>query len=323
MLLKAQDEVVQQALITRLGIGVHPEKHYIDVCEKAFIDVAPKGLTRVQTQMCGSTSVEAAFKYAFMCYAAKKRENGLHATPTQEELDTGAMNVAPGAPNYGILSFKSGFHGRMFASLSATRTKPIFKLDIPAFDWPAAEPPRYKHPYAENEEYNDAQDEASIADVRNKINQWREEKNCEVAAVIVEPVMSEGGDIYISPNFGQKLRDLTKELGVYMIVDEVQSGVAVSGNFWAHDHWNLDSPPDFVTFAKKMLSCGFYHAEETKMVTPYRHFNTWMGDPVRAHLTAEQNDIIRDDDLINQARVSGAYLHDKMRELEAAEPEFI
>jgi len=47
MLKKAQEEVVQQAMVTRLGIGVHPEKHYLDVCQKAFIDVAPKGLTRV------------------------------------------------------------------------------------------------------------------------------------------------------------------------------------------------------------------------------------------------------------------------------------
>lgn len=106
--------------------------------------------------MCGSTANEAAFKYAFMMHAAKKREKGLHAAPTQEELDSGMLNVAPGAPNYGILSFKSGFHGRLFATLSTTRTKPLFKWDLPAFDWPAAEPPRYKYPLDANKEYNAA-----------------------------------------------------------------------------------------------------------------------------------------------------------------------
>jgi 4-aminobutyrate aminotransferase / (S)-3-amino-2-methylpropionate transaminase len=54
---------------------------------------------------------------------------------------------------------------------------------------------------------------------------------------------------------------------------------------WAFEHWNLTSPPDYMTFAKKMLSAGFYHSEETDMVTPYRHFNTYMGDPVRFILT--------------------------------------
>jgi 4-aminobutyrate aminotransferase/(S)-3-amino-2-methylpropionate transaminase len=46
-------------------------------------------------------------------------------------------NQAPGSPSLSILSFKKGFHGRMFGSLSATRSKPIAKLDIPQFDWPA------------------------------------------------------------------------------------------------------------------------------------------------------------------------------------------
>ena len=61
--------------------------------------------------------------------------------------------------------------------------------------------------------------------------------------------------------------------------------MAGTGSFWCHEQWNLSSPPDFVTFAKKMLSCGFYHTEETKMETPNRHFNTYFGDPLRAWLT--------------------------------------
>ena len=47
MLNKAKDEIVQQQIITRSGVGVHPETHYIDICNRAFIDVAPKGLNRV------------------------------------------------------------------------------------------------------------------------------------------------------------------------------------------------------------------------------------------------------------------------------------
>ena len=91
------------------------------------------------------------------------------------------------------------------------------------------------------------------------------EKGCEVVAAIIEPIQSEGGDNYISPYFGNGLRKLTKELGIYMIIDEVQTGVAATGTYWAHEQWNLESPPDFVAFAKKMLSCGFYHTEESKM----------------------------------------------------------
>ena len=82
-----------------------------------------------------------------------------------------------------------------------------------------------------------------------------------------------------------------------MIVDEVQTGVAATGKFWAHEHWDLEQPPDFVTFAKKMLTAGFYHTEETKMVTPNRHFNTYFGDPLRTWLTVAQNGVIQEDNL--------------------------
>ena len=72
-----------------------------------------------------------------------------------------------------------------------------------------------------------------------------------------------------------------------MIVDEVQTGVCTTGSYWAHEQWNLRESPDFVTYAKKMQSCGVYHNENTRMATPYRHANTYMGDPVRAIITAE------------------------------------
>ena len=63
-------------------------------------------------------------------------------------------NQAPGSPDYAVLSLRNGFHGRLFATLSATRTNPVHKVDMPAFDWPAAQNPIYKYPLAENEEYN-------------------------------------------------------------------------------------------------------------------------------------------------------------------------
>jgi len=157
------------------------------------MDVAPSGMTRVCGAMCGTCSVEAAFKLSFIAYAQKKR-GGMDVMPSKEELESVMLNQAPGAPNYSIMSFKSGFHGRQLGALSATRTNPLHKIDIPAFDWPAAEPPRYKYPLSENTEYNTNQDQASLADVRAKIEQWATEKGSECVAIVVEPIMSEGGD---------------------------------------------------------------------------------------------------------------------------------
>ena len=158
----------------------------------------------------------------------------------------------------------------------------MHKVDIPAFHWPAAQNPRYKYPLADNVEYNRAQDEASLADIRAKISEWKDSYGKEVVAVVMEPIQSEGGDNYLSNEFAQGVRDLTLELGIYFIVDEVQTSVCSTGKFWGHEHWNLTTPPDFVTFAKKMLSCGFYHNNDTRVQQGYRQFNTFFGDPVRA-----------------------------------------
>ena len=114
-------------------------------------------------------------------------------------------NEAPGSPNLSILSFKSGFHGRSLGVLSATRTNPLHKVDFSSFDWPAAEPPRYRYPLAENADYNAEQDRSSLADVRAKIEQWKSEKGSDVCAIIVEPIMSEGGDNQLSAEFAQGL----------------------------------------------------------------------------------------------------------------------
>ena len=108
-----------------------------------------------------------------------------------------------------------------------------------------------------------------------------------------------------------------------MIVDEVQTGVAVSGTFWAHEQWNLESPPDFVTFAKKMISSGFYHTDETKMVTPMRHHNTFYGDPVRAIMTMAQNQVIKEDNLVQNCKTTGKYLLDEMHQLSAKYPKLV
>ena len=93
-----------------------------------------------------------------------------------------------------------------------------------------------------------------------------------------------------------------------MIVDEVQTGVGATGKFWAHEHWDLHSPPDFVTFAKKMQSSGFYISNKFRCDTPYRHFNTFLGDAVRAKITQAQNKIIKEHNLVALADEVGKYL---------------
>lgn len=59
--------------------------------------------------------------------------------------------------------------------------------------------------------------------------------------------------------------------GIAFICDEVQTGVGVTGKFWAHEYWELENPPDIVTFAKKMSTGGFYYKDEFRpnQVSPW------------------------------------------------------
>jgi len=51
---------------------------------------------------------------------------------------------------------------------------------------------------------------------------------------------------------------------ITFICDEVQTGMVVSGRWWAHEHWELETPPDIVTFAKKMFTGGFYFSKKAR-----------------------------------------------------------
>jgi 4-aminobutyrate aminotransferase/(S)-3-amino-2-methylpropionate transaminase len=102
-----------------------------------------------------------------------------------------------------------------------------------------------------------------------------------VAAVIIEPVLAEGGDKHASDAYFRQLRLIAKKHGAYFIVDEVQTGVGATGKFWAHEHWGLNEgeEPDFVTFSKKMQASGIYHKKDLRPLQSYRIYGTWMVSP--------------------------------------------
>ncbi|KAI0180308.1 4-aminobutyrate aminotransferase [Hypoxylon sp. FL1284] len=307
----AESPEMVTALINRPALGNFPSHDWADILETGILKVAPKGLNQVFTGMAGSDANETAFKAAFM-WRRQRDRGGPGVEFTEEELESSMLNQSPGASELSILSFKSAFHGRLFGTLSTTRSKPIHKLDIPAFDWPHATFPQLKYPLEEHAAENAQAEADSLAEVEHLILNY----HVPPAAVIVEPVQSEGGDNHASPAFFRGLRALTRKHGVLLIVDEVQTGVGATGRFWAHDHWDLPEPPDMVTFSKKAQTAGYYYGDPSlRPNKPYRQFNTWMGDPARALLFRAIVDEIQARDLVaNTARV-GDYLFTGLEDL--------
>lgn len=305
------------AIVNRPALGNFPSHNWASILETGILKVAPKGLNQVFTAMAGSDANETAYKAAFMWRRMKER-GGPNVEFTEEEMNSSMNNQTPGASQLSIMSFKTAFHGRLFGSLSTTRSKPIHKLDIPAFDWPQATFPLLKYPLEEHVEENAKAEADSIAEVEDLIKNY----HIPPCAVIVEPIQSEGGDNHASPAFFRKLREVTAKHNVLLIVDEVQTGVGATGKFWAHDHWDLPSPPDMVTFSKKAQTAGYYFGNpELRPNKPYRQFNTWMGDPARCLLFRAIIDEVQRLDLVANTAKVGDYLFGKLEELAKKYPE--
>ncbi|KAK6843695.1 hypothetical protein PG987_004555 [Apiospora arundinis] len=313
----AQTPEMIDAIVNRPALGNFPSHNWASILETGILKVAPKGLNQVFTAMAGSDANETAYKAAFMWRRMKER-GGPNVEFTEEEMNSSMNNQTPGASQLSIMSFKTAFHGRLFGSLSTTRSKPIHKLDIPAFDWPQATFPLLKYPLEEHVEENAKAEADSIAEVEDLIKNY----HIPPCAVIVEPIQSEGGDNHASPAFFRKLREVTAKHNVLLIVDEVQTGVGATGKFWAHDHWDLPSPPDMVTFSKKAQTAGYYFGNpELRPNKPYRQFNTWMGDPARCLLFRAIIDEVQRLDLVANTAKVGDYLFGKLEELAKKYPE--
>jgi 4-aminobutyrate aminotransferase/(S)-3-amino-2-methylpropionate transaminase len=237
-------------LIQRSSLAVIPPNSWVNKIEKLMY-FAPKGLDYIHTGCgCGSGANENAFKAAFINFFNR---NLASYKFSEEKIYSSAMeNSFPGSPDLSILSFDKAFHGRTLGCLSTTRSRPIHKINIPAFKWPKADFPKLRYPLEEFEYENILEVSRCVSQVNDILYKDSQEKRPTIAGMIVEPIQGEGGDNHAPANFFREIRKLAKHYGVSFMVDEVQTGVGSTGKFWAHEHWDLETPPDIVTFAKKM-----------------------------------------------------------------------
>ena len=299
--------------MNRPALGILPTSDWPQLIRDSFMAVAPKGLDQVFTMMCGTCANEGAFKAAFMKYRELQRKEIDQVGFSEEELSSCMCNQAPGTPDLSILSFEGSFHGRSLGSLSATRSKALHKVDFPAFPWPMAPFPQLRYPLADFVEENRAEEERCLARLEQIL--IASKLNRPVAAVIIEPIQGEGGDNEASPYFFRSVQKIAKAHNASFIVDEVQTGAGPTGKFWAHEHWNLPEPPDFVTFSKKMQAAGFYHKASHRAPHPYRNFNTWIGDPSRAYQLKEIVHVIKEENLVENTANAGKLLLNGLNEL--------
>ncbi len=224
-----------------------------------------------------------------------------------------------------ILHFQSAFHGRSGYTMSMTNTADPRKYQYYAkFGWPRVVNPALRFPVSDAELERVAAVERQAAEA---IKTAFRERRDDIAAIIIEPIQAEGGDNHFRGEFLRELRLLADENDALLIFDEVQSGVGLTGRFWAHEHF--DVRPDLLAFGKKMQVCGMLAGprldEEPENVfhVSSRINSTWGGslaDMVRAERYLQ---IIEEDHLIEHAGTLGAYLLERLQALQAARPDML
>lgn len=158
------------ALINRPAIGNFPSINWLSSLKGGLLRASPVGLNQVFTAQSGSEANELAFKAAFMYYCRHQRGEGTEWS--EHEIRTSMKNQSPGSPELAILSFSNSFHGRGFGSLSATRSKPVHKMDIPSFKWPQAPFPCLLYPLEEHENENMVEESRCLRVVQDIIDTW-------------------------------------------------------------------------------------------------------------------------------------------------------
>ncbi len=207
-----------------------------------------------------------------------------------------------------IIAFLGAFHGRSMGSLSVTASKVTQRRGFGPFV-----PGVYHAPYADCYRCPlKLSPDSCAAECLRFIDEEllvHLVAPDEVAAIIVEPIQGEGGYIVPPDVFHQRLRDLTRQHGMLLIVDEIQSGMGRTGRMFAIEHTGVE--PDVVTMAKGIASglpLGVATAPAATMAwPPGTHASTFGGNPVACAAAIATIALIRESLMVNAATV-GAHM---------------
>ena len=228
------------------------------------------------------TSLVDGLDRVFLCNSGTE---SVEAAFKFARLSTGRKN---------IIAAMRAFHGRTYGSLSATFNKKYrdgFEPLVPGFS---------------HVPYN------NIEALDNAVNE-------ETAAVILEVIQGEGGVYPASAEYVWAARRICDDRGALLIVDEIQSGFGRTGKMFAIQHYGVK--PDLLTCAKSLAGGvpmgAVLVGQNVKNLTPGVHGSTFGGNPLACSAAIAALGVLEEEDLSRQALVKGAYLIDKLKQIES------
>jgi len=195
---------------------------------------------------------------------------------------------------YRIITFENGFHGRTFATTTAT-AQPKYHQGL----GPLMAGFRYAR-------FND------LDSVRDVIDD-------ETCAILVEPVQGEGGVNVPEPGFLEGLRQLADENGLLLIFDEVQTCMGRTGNWFGYQTFEVQ--PDIITMAKGLaagVACGGILAKKelAPSLRPGMHASTFGGNPLAMAAGLATVEMIEQENLLQNVSEMSARFHERFTALQ-------
>ncbi|MBV8263138.1 MAG: 4-aminobutyrate--2-oxoglutarate transaminase [Candidatus Eremiobacteraeota bacterium] len=209
----------------------------------------------------------------------------------------------------GVIAFQHGFHGRTMLALTMTGKSAPYKQNFGPFCSDVYHAP---YPY-EHHGWTSARALQGLAEVFES-----EVAPNRVAAIIIEPVLGEGGFVPAPLEFLKELRRITSEHGIVLIADEIQSGIARTGTMFAIEHAGIE--PDIITLAKSIadgmpLAGVIGKAEIMDGPTTGGLGGTFGGNPLSCAAALAVLDIIEEERLLDRAVAIGTTLQRALLEL--------
>jgi len=212
-----------------------------------------------------------------------------------------------------IITFEGSFHGRTIGTMSLTNSKTIYKIGYqPLMAGVSVAPFGSDHnPHALD----------ALRDIL-KMQTAPEE----TAAILIEPILGEGGYIPASQSFVQGLRKICDEHGILLIFDEVQSGFGRTGKMFAYEHYGI--VPDILVMAKGIANgfplSGIVSREELqKKWKTGSHGGTYGGNAVSCAAAVEVVNVFKDENILLNVNERGKQLTTKLEALKFKYPDHI
>jgi len=229
---------------------------------------------------------------------------------TGAEAVENAVKLAKAATGRGgVVVFQGGYHGRTLLTMSMTTSSTIYSAGMGAF---AAGVYVSPFPY----ELHGVTVEQSLEQLALLLKQ--QVAPSDVAAMVVEPVLGEGGYVPAPPAFLAGLRRICDQHGILLVIDEVQTGFGRTGRLFASEYAGDAGRPDILTMAKGLAS-GFPLAgiasrrELTDAQPPGSMGGTYAGNAVACAAAVETQRVIRDEGLVANSRAMGERLRAALR----------